>query len=127
MKPGAIEFDARCVAGRRVVLTDHACQRARERFHWTSQTLLRMAHRALQCGVAPGDTGGLLNYFLHSRAPTDDAACPFLYGENIYVFATGLNNAPVVLMTIYRAPQQLLRSLVNRPVHHTTADTYGSN
>jgi hypothetical protein len=127
MNPQPFLLETTAQAGRQLVLTKHACRRARERFHWTSQALFRMADRALCHGIAPGNAGGLLKFFLFSRVSAEEAACPFLYGENVYVFAMEASGTAVVLKTVYRAPQALLRTLVNRPIHHSAAGTHGYN
>ncbi len=99
----------------RLQVTQHAFVRARERFHWRSETLLRMADRALRAGYAPGDAAGSLRYFLESKVSAETASCPFLYGQNVYVFCREGHGAGVTLLTVYRAPNELLRALTPKP------------
>ena len=109
---GSIECFVR--AGFQVLVTQHARERARERLHWSASTIVRMAQRALECGLASGSTTGQLRFFLFNKESVDRHSCPYLYGENIYMFALNATAERIVLLTIYRAPRQLLRSLVNR-------------
>jgi hypothetical protein len=99
----------------RLQVTQHAFLRARERFHWRPETLLRMADRALRAGYAPGDAAGSLRYFLESKVSTKTASCPFLYGQNVYVYCREAHSADVTLLTVYRAPNELLRALIPKP------------
>jgi len=74
-----------------------------------------MAQRALECGLAPGNAAGHLRFFLFGKENAAGHSCPFLYGENIYVFTIDVAGGRIALLTIYRAPNELLRSLVNKP------------
>ena len=102
-------------AGLQLMITRHARERARERLHWSASTIVRMAQRALECGLAPGNAAGHLRFFLFGKENAAGHSCPFLYGENIYVFTIDVAGGRIALLTIYRAPNELLRSLVNKP------------
>lgn len=84
-----------------------------------------MANRALELGLAPGAAAGALKIFLFSKTCPEQRSCPFIYGQNIYVFT--LDGIEVVLLTVYRAPQELLRVLVNKTRRHATNTFQGAN
>lgn len=86
-----------------------------------------MADRALEQGLAPRDCTGTLKFSLLSKMSPEDISCPFLYGEYIYFFRYALVSNEVWLVTIYRAPHELLRVLRNKKPHYGTATQFGSN
>lgn len=108
-------------------ISQHAYLRARERLHWTQDTILRMANRALAVGLAPGNATGSLKYCLLSKTNFGVLSCPFLYGENIYVFAYDSALDEVVLLTVYRAERTLLRVLTNKTQRHCNRMHFGVN
>lgn len=120
-----VELQAR--QGSALVITDHAFRRAKERLHWQHTSLLRMAGRALVVGMAPGDAAGPLKFFLCAKEEASFRSCPFLYGENIYVFCLQSDGVTVALVTVYRAPQGLLRALRTKRPRFRTRDGSSAN
>ena len=110
-----------------VYVSEHAFRRARERLHWTRNALVRMADRALQLGFAPGTASGPLKYFLTLKACADRRSFPYLHGQIIYVFGLDDQGSCFTLLTVYRAPNDLLRALVNKPVYSAKNTEIGSN
>ena len=86
-------------------LTTHACERARQRYRWNSQTLNRMALKAFEQGLKRKNTKGYLKIYLDKRWETHKKVSHFrLYGEIVFVFY--YNN----LITLWPLPAEL-RSL----------------
>jgi hypothetical protein len=86
-------------------LTTHACERARQRYRWNSETLNRMALKAFEQGLKRKNTKGYLKVYLDERWEKYQRISHFrLYGEIIFVFSH--NN----LVTLWPLPSQL-RSL----------------
>jgi hypothetical protein len=85
-----------------VVLTHHACKRARERFSWNSSTLERMSDRAFERGLKRKNTGGRLKRYLDELWDKHKEANNLrLYGETLFVFSNHR------LITIWHLPPDL--------------------
>lgn len=113
--------------GHSLKISRHAIRRAKERLRWSIEAITRMADRALEQGLAPNDCTGALKFALISKSSPENLSCPFLYGEYIYFFRYALESNEVWLVTIYRAPHELLRVLRNKKPHYGTATQFGSN
>jgi hypothetical protein len=86
-------------------LTTHACERARQRYRWNSETLNRMALRAFEQGLKRNNTKGHLKVYLDESWERHQRVSHFrLYGEIIFVFCHDS------LVTLWPLPSQL-RSL----------------
>jgi hypothetical protein len=87
-------------------LTDHAIDRAKERFGWNKDTLYRMAEKAFTEGIKHKDTKSHLSkyitklWFEHKHSNNTR-----IYGENIYFFATN------TLCTVYHIPNHLRKQI----------------
>lgn len=111
-----------------VRVTQHACERARSRLHWTAASLTRMAARALEHGLNPSSAKGMAKFLLLGKMDPALRSCPFIYGENVYVFSVDDTGDVLSLMTIYRAEHALLRVLLNKPARKGLNPTYsGAN
>lgn len=119
------DFEQEARVSPRLQVTQHAFERERERFHWRPWTLLRMAVRALRAGFAPGDAAGSLRYFLESKASAQTTSCPFLYGENVYVFGRDGTGAGVTLLTVTARPMNCCAP--SRPSHRAGEQTLGKD
>lgn len=87
-----------------VIITNHAYDRAKERFKLKSQSLDKLAQRAFDGGTKHGDTKGRLNkyitklWFEHKTANNVR-----VYGEYLLIFADS------TLITLYHLPNNLRR------------------
>ena len=104
-----------------VVLTHHACKRARERFSWNPSTLERMSGRAFELGLKRKNTGGRLKKYLDGLWDNHKEANNLrLYGETLFVFSNHL------LITIWHLPPELrplakvFRSKIEKSKHPDT-------
>lgn len=99
-----------------VRLTDHAKQRALQRFWINAERLREMAERAVTGGYSIADApNAKIRRYLRRKAQGSKI---YVWGGYIFIF-----NEQMVLITTYRMPGHLLRSL-------PTVDTYiggGSN
>lgn len=87
-------------------ITDHAYDRAKDRFRWKKKTIERMAKRALENGMSHKDTkGSLRKYFSGLWDKNKSANNIRIYGENVYLFSG------VTLITLYRIPGSLIKNL----------------
>jgi len=127
MKTVSIDAETKTRESLQIRVSEHAFRRGRERLHWTRNALIRMADRALQIGFSPRDTAGPLKHFLTLKSWADRRSCPFLYGGIIYVFGLDEQESCFTLLTVYRAPNELLRALVNKPVYSTNEGEFGEN
>jgi hypothetical protein len=105
----------------------HAFQRAKERLHWNRQAITRMAYKAIEAGLVPSVCPAPLKLALNSKCDLNSSSCPFLYGENIYCFTYNASAKEIVLLTIYRAPRELLRLLVNKAQRLGANCSFGVN
>jgi hypothetical protein len=86
-------------------VTAHAEDRARERLSWKPHTVLKMAARAWNEGVAPGDVKGRLKRFLDSKAAKYNHTDIRIYGEYLYFYYVTFGGP--ILVTVYEIPQDL--------------------
>lgn len=88
--------------------TDHAYERAKERFRWRKRTLDRMMKKAYNEGITHADTvGSLNNYITEVWAKYKSANNIRIYGENMYLFRFNK------LITLYRLPTELTKHVKN--------------
>ena len=104
-----------------VVLTHHACKRARERLSWNHSTLERMSGRAFELGLKTNNTGGRLKRYLDGVWDNHKEANDLrLYGETLFVFSNHR------LITIWHLPPDLrplakvVRSKIEKSKHPDT-------
>lgn len=87
-------------------LSMHACKRARQRFQWNTNTLERMAQRALISGLKRDNTKGNLKKYLDEKYEKyPDKKHFYLYGKTVYLFSDEKK-----LITMWQLPHQF-RSL----------------
>ncbi len=89
-----------------LAITDHAIQRAEERFGWKKDTLDRMAEKAWDKGVTRKHFSGQLRDWLDKRIEKFDSGhrtC--IYGDAVFVFHGR------VLVTILRLPNDFKRAV----------------
>jgi hypothetical protein len=115
------------VASYTLKVSHHAFQRARQRLHWSRQTIGRMAERALSIGLSASDCTGALKHALIGRGGIDHASSPYLYGEHIYIFGINPPENEVELITVYRAEPELLRVLVSASQQRGDYSSFGNN
>jgi hypothetical protein len=108
-------------------ISQHALRRAKKRLHWEKNAILRMANRALLRGITPNIATGSIRLSLLSIVYPGSFSCPYLYGEHIYIFAHDSVSREVVLLTIYRAASDLLRSILNRSNRKGSSLKCGAN
>lgn len=85
-------------------ITQHAYDRAKERFRWKSKSLEKMAQKAYEVGIQHSDTAGKLNkyiYKVYSQYRTANRIR--IYGNVIYLFRNQM------LITLYQIPSELSR------------------
>lgn len=88
--------------------TDHAYNRAKERFSWKKKTLDRMMRKAYYEGITHADTVGTLNSYITDLWSQYERANNIrIYGENIYLFRFNK------LITLYRLPTELTKHVKN--------------
>ena len=89
-----------------ITATQHAYDRARERFSWKPKTLDRMMEKAFESGVKHKDTKSALGKHI-SRLRKKYPFCNNvrIYGEDIYFFSGHK------LITLYRLEQDFLKHL----------------
>lgn len=120
-------FENPVISGARLRVSDHALSRGRERLHWSKESIIRMANRVFSCGIAPWAARGLLKSYLGANESAQQNSCSFLYGEIVYVFSQAGANGEVVLLTLYRAPGELLRALASQSKRRRVWATFGSS
>lgn len=84
-----------------VIITDHAYDRAKERFSLSAKSLDRMAPKALRQGIGISDCKGELKKYIGSLQK--EAAQVRIYGEVIYLFYDNK------LITVYKVPNEFKR------------------
>jgi hypothetical protein len=111
----------------RVLISAHAYERARERLHWSRTTVARMALRALMDGSTADRAGGVIGRLLEGIAYPGSDCCPVLHGEFVYIFGCDEHRVTWTLLTLYRAPSEILRLVVKRSVHRAFEHSFGEN
>ena len=91
----------------KLVISDHAYKRARQRISWSRNALNRMTVMAYTCGIRRHELKGMLKHY------TDDLMQGYskrpeirIYGEFIYIFRNQ------TLVTLYQVPCELRKHLV---------------
>ena len=99
-----------------VSISTHAAARARKRAGWTYAATCKMAARAAHRGLFPEaiQRHGL-RLDMEVLCPSDAGRVSVLDGEFIFVFSLNSERSILTLVTVYRAPQLLLRAL-GRPI-----------
>jgi hypothetical protein len=85
-----------------IIITDHAYDRAKERFSLSRKALLRISVRAFNEGVKHSDTTGRLNKYISgvwNEYKTADNIR--IYGEILFLFVSNR------LITVYQIPNNL--------------------
>lgn len=82
-------------------LTQHACDRGRERFRLKPASVQRMAEMALEKGIRATDTAGDLKRYLETKRMTHPGTSLRIYGEVVFVF--GVRD---VLVTFWALPYE---------------------
>lgn len=89
-----------------LIATNHAYDRAKERFSWRADVLDKMMVRAFKEGIRFKDTKGQLARYIRknkrNHPHVDDVR---IYGQNIYFFSEQR------LITLYRVPTKLIKYL----------------
>ena len=83
----------------RTQLTQHACERGRERFRLKPASVQRMAALALEKGIRTDDTAGELHRYLFGKRAAHPGTSLRIYGEIVFVF--GVRD---VLVTFWPLP-----------------------
>lgn len=93
-----------------IKLSDHACQRARERFQWSSGTLEVMAERAYKCGLKRHHINGTLKEYVDSKTKDFTEKNIILYNGSMYIFSDNYKLITVwPLKNYYRALSRLFQ------------------
>lgn len=88
------------------VVTQHAYDRAKERFKWKPKVLDRMVVKVFEEGIHHKDTKGtLMRHITNLRKKYPFCNNVRIYGEDIYFFSGH------TLITLYRLDQGLLKHL----------------
>jgi len=92
--------DTLCIA------TNHAYERAKERFGWNHKTLDKMMGKAFNEGICHNNTKGALSKYI-SRIWNDHKHCNNIrvYGEDFYFFCDNR------LITLYRVETKYIKYL----------------
>lgn len=87
----------------RIIITDHAYQRAKERLSLNAKTFYKLALKALDNGITHSQTKGKLNRYITSLFFKSYSGNNVrIYGDNIYIFDKKK------LITVYRLPGEFL-------------------
>lgn len=89
-----------------LIFTEHAYQRAKERFSWKKKTLERMSNRAFKKGIKYEQTKGNvrdhINLLFSSHGNCNNTR---IYGETIYLFED------FKLITLYRLNNDVIKHI----------------
>lgn len=103
----------------RVVLTDHAIMRGKERLGLGKKALKRMSDKAFKEGVALGDMYGSLYRYISEkldRPYTPPISDVRLYGEYLFLYSAGkdqyFGDTFPILVTILLVPAELRRQAI---------------
>jgi hypothetical protein len=88
-------------------LSNHACERARERFQWSSGTLEVMAEKAFKSGLKRHHINGALKEYVDYKTKDVSDKHIILYNGSIYIFSENYN-----LITVWPL-KNFYRSLAN--------------
>jgi hypothetical protein len=86
-----------------------------------------MAYRALVQGLGPAASTGLIRHYLDSLASPEKHSFPILYGEFVYVFGCRKADGPPTLLTIYRAPGDVIKAFLRRSMRSVATASSGMN
>lgn len=87
-------------------VTQHACERGRQRLNLRPKAMVRLASHAFNRGHSPGDYAGRFRSFLEAQQRR--TACAIrVHGEHLYIFSG--DEAPV-LITVTVIPSRYRRS-----------------
>ena len=93
----------------KVILTEHAIERARQRLGWRPATTRRMIARVADRGLGIKRTRGALRRYLEQkRAP---GVALWTYGEHVFVFRWEETTRSLYLVTVWQLPLPLRPAL----------------
>lgn len=93
----------------KLVLTDHAIERARQRLGWNRSTLRRMMHKVTSRGLGTKHTrGSLRRYLVEHRG---DGVAIRTYGEHLFIFRWDPAAEALCLVTVWQIPLPLRPAL----------------
>lgn len=101
-----------------IAISNHAARQARIRAGWNKHATFRMAKRALLKGIEPRQIhAGSLRRWLTHRYCDYRLRSPRFYGGFVFLFSRPSPGADTILVTLYRAPRQIIRLLLSRVVN----------
>lgn len=113
-----------------VSISEHACDRARQRFRWNEQTLQRMSEKAYKFGLEYKNSNGYLKKYFEALKHNHKANSTIkLYGETIFIFYSHtlvtMWQLPLMLRPIARALKG--KHKLNKPKFFKTSFPFQSN
>jgi len=97
----------------KIIVTNHAEERAKERLGWNKHAIKRMAERAYETGISHYDTDGkLMKYFDKLFLVEHQANNVRIYGQVVYLFS---NNR---LVTLFIIPKNIEKYIKNNNMFH---------
>jgi|SRR6185436_3442591 len=92
-------------------VTQHGHERGRERLGLKPKSMSRVASRAYEQGKAPAAFAGTFRRWLDGLAMKDGGAHVRIYGEQVWIFSTGLDPRLITVMQLSGKFRALLRRL----------------
>ncbi|MEO5914861.1 MAG: hypothetical protein ABIS50_11550 [Luteolibacter sp.] len=86
-------------------ISEHAADRAKERFGLNRRAIGRVAAAALEHGISPTDTRGSLRRYLDVKAALHPGCEPVIHHLRVFVFGR-----EDTLITVWELPHEFLRS-----------------
>lgn len=94
----------------KIVVSDHANMRLRERSGLNKKSCQRIAEKAFNSGVKTNDAAGQLkSYMINTSKKHHNNGVPVLYGDKLFIFAKEKN--AVVLVTVLQIPSELNKKI----------------
>jgi len=100
-----------------IAISNHAARQARIRAGWNKNAIFRMAKRALLKGIEPHQIrAGSLQRWLTHKYCDYRLRFPRFYGGFVFLFSRPSPGGDAILVTLYRAPRQIIKLLLSRVV-----------
>ena len=87
----------------RIKISNHAYERAKDRFGWSKDVLNKMMDRVVEKGISNSQTKTHLHKYISGLTLRHGSSNVKIYGENIFFFKGD------TLTTLYRLPNELIK------------------
>jgi len=102
--------------GIKICVSEHACERLRERAGLNKKAVHKMAEKAYWCGVKHGETHGSLFKYISGLTKNSNKGTDIrLYGDIVYIFnISQKDNAgkEIILVTVFHLPNNLKKHVL---------------